>query len=87
MLSVGHVDSEGGPLLIGATSALGAWRGVEDDGADHERACRIFDRDPALEGGLIEVGDQQALLREMGGAGTAFVFRAEGGSARRCRIE
>jgi hypothetical protein len=48
---------------------------VEDSGtsADYERACRALD--PSADGAFIAVGAGQVLVWELGGPGTADVFR------------
>lgn len=75
MIKVGFVSSEGAPLLIGETSSIQGWQGI--DGPDYAAACELFDRDPAANGKMIEVGARPSLVWDMGGAGTADVFRVE----------
>ena len=73
---LGHVDTEGGPLLLCDLNLAQDWHGVEHGGADYARACAYLDAHPDAEGGELPVGNGNALLWEMAGAGTAFVFRS-----------
>jgi hypothetical protein len=77
MEMIGYVNAEGGPLLVADGLLLASWKGIE--GPDYDRACAIFDSDPGLEGTQIEVGSGNAIIWEMKGAGTAFVFKLSEG--------
>jgi len=70
-----YVASEGGPLLIADVSVARLWHGIENGGADYDRACDIFDSDPNLEGALVEIESGHGLLWEMEGAGIAGVYQ------------
>lgn len=72
---LGHVNAEGGPLLLGDLECAARWTGAEGSEDDYSRGCALFDAEPDLEGAEISVGDGTALLWEMRGAGTAWVFR------------
>lgn len=72
MTYLGYINAEGGPLLVADGSRVSGWKGIE--GADYDRACAIFDSDPALEGAEIDLGDGNGVLWEMQGPGTAFVY-------------
>lgn len=41
MDELGHVSTEGGPLLLIDRDAVGNWSGI--DGDDYDRACRLLD--------------------------------------------
>lgn len=73
-----HISSEGGPLLIADAEVMQSWKGVDD--SDYERACELFDDNPGIEGGEIGIGSGSAILWEMNGAGTAYVFTSDEGS-------
>lgn len=72
ILELGHVDAEGGPLLIADAELGQLWDRV--DGSDYERACDFFDSLPEKEGGSISIMHGHGLLWEMNGAGTAHIF-------------
>ena len=70
MNKLGHVSTEGGPLLLIDLAGVGEWSGVEGD--DYGRACKLLDE---LEnGGEISIGRQRGLLWEMP-TGTAEIWR------------
>src|SRR5262249_8679555 len=71
---IGLVSSEGGPLLLMDASIADSWHGSE--GNDYDRACNLFDATPDLEGTEIDIGKGKGILWEMGGAGTAAIFKA-----------
>jgi hypothetical protein len=71
---VGHVSTEGGPLLIGDRELARSWRGVLGDGADYQRACEALGPAAALRGVQIEVGGVAAIVWDMA-TGTAEVWR------------
>lgn len=71
---LGHVDTEGGPLLLGDLELVRDWHGIEQGAADYDRACAFFDANPGAEGGELPTGAGNVLLWEMSGAGTAFVL-------------
>jgi hypothetical protein len=69
---VDNVDSEDGPLLIADARAARLWRGSDGNGSDYERAYK-----PLLSGApgtTIPIDSHQAVIWELGGAGTADVF-------------
>jgi hypothetical protein len=70
---LGSVNAEGGPLICIDGPLVPQWTGIS--GADYDRGCALFDADPLLEGAEIGVGNGNAVLWAMGGAGTAAVFR------------
>jgi hypothetical protein len=75
--SLGTVSSEGGPLLLADARIIPDWSGVGADGTsvDYERACSALDAVPPRDGAFIAVGAGHALVWELGGPGTADVFR------------
>jgi hypothetical protein len=77
MKHLGCVSSEGGPLLLTDAVAAENWKGIDDAGQDYARACQIFD--DAVPGGLLAIGEEQALVWDMEDAGTSDVFANEGG--------
>ena len=72
---VGHVNAEGGPLILLDHAVATRWRGIEDGGGDYRRACQLLDRTPRVAGLPIPVGQGNGLLWDMGGPGTAMVYR------------
>ena len=66
---LGTVSSEGGPLLIADATFIQSWRGIDDGGADYDRACELSGN-----GGEITLGAGHGVLWEMG-PGTATVVR------------
>ncbi|SRR5579884_548095 len=74
MEALGTVSSEGGPLLLADAQVAAAWQGVEGNGSDYERACKLFAQNEHLPGGPISIGQEQGILWELGGAGTAHIF-------------
>lgn len=75
MEHLGVINTEGGPLLLADFKMAQLWRGTDNDSADYQRACTLFDSNPAQEGIAISIADGVGILWEMGGAGTADVFR------------
>jgi hypothetical protein len=67
---VGSVSSEGGPLLVADALTVAKWRGVEDGGADYDRACRV-----SSPGGSLAMGGSMGIIWDLGGPGTAGVLR------------
>ena len=65
-----HVSSEGGPILVADFEALRSWRGAFHDSGDYERACDALGSNSLVE---IEVGDDQVLVWDIGGPGTAYL--------------
>ena len=77
MKHLGYINTEGGPLLIADAAVAKFWEGTYGDGADYKRACKVFDDEPDVEGGAININNQAGLLWEMDGAGTADVFMSD----------
>jgi hypothetical protein len=73
MRHLNTVNSEGGPMLLMDARAARAWRGIEADGSDYERAGKVFEETP-VPGGVLSLGEDQAIVWNMGGSGTAHVF-------------
>jgi hypothetical protein len=71
---VGTVSSEGGPLLVLDREALPAWGGI--DYGDFERIGTWLDEHPGTPGYEAAVGAATGLVWDLGGAGTADVFRS-----------
>jgi hypothetical protein len=57
--NLGHVNAEGGPLLLIDGDLARHWNGIS--GSDYHRACTLFDSNPALQGSEIIVDDGQAI--------------------------
>jgi hypothetical protein len=74
MEHLGVINAEGGPLLLADFNVAQAWRGIDADSADYQRACEAFDSQPDLEGTEIVIPNGRGILWEMRGAGTADVF-------------
>lgn len=70
-----YVSSEGGPILLADAIVAQSWRGIDEDGADYDRACLCFDNDPQLQGVPIQIDESYGILWEMQGGGVAAVFR------------
>jgi hypothetical protein len=70
---LGHVSSEGGPFLILDAAWLGDWGG--EDLGDYQRVCDWLDEHPDQPGYQADIGPSSGLVWELGGAGTADVFR------------
>lgn len=70
MKHLGTVSCEGGPLLISDAIYVRAWRGIDDDGSDYERACQAIDAE-ATATAMIPVDGKNCLLWDFGGPGTA----------------
>ncbi|SRR5712691_793507 len=75
MDELGHVSTEGGPLLLVDRDAVGSWFGI--DGDDYDRACRLLDQNEI--GGEIAVGKDRGLLWGVP-TGTAEIWRITPGS-------
>lgn len=71
---IGHVSTEGGPLLIGDRELARSWRGAFGDGADYKRACERLETNAAVPGVQIEVSGMAAIVWDMP-TGTAEVWR------------
>jgi hypothetical protein len=69
---LGHVSSEGGPLLLLDVSILPSWGGA--DVGDYHRICDWLDRHPDQPGYAAEVGPSEGLVWDVR-VGTADVFR------------
>lgn len=72
---IGHVASEGGPLLLMDRNVLPDWGG--SDCGDFERIGFWLDDHPDEPGYEAAVGSSKGLVWELGSAGTAAVFHAE----------
>ena len=72
---LGHVSTEGGPLLVIDRDDLAQWQGIE--GKDYARADQLL----ALQrpGAEIDVGPVKGILWDMP-TGTAYIFRVRDGS-------
>jgi hypothetical protein len=57
---LGHVSSEGGPLLLLDVSILPSWGGA--DVGDYHRICDWLDRHPDQPGYAAEVGPSEGLV-------------------------
>jgi hypothetical protein len=77
-----YVNAEGGPLLCADVQVMRTWRGAMSGAPDYDALCAIFDAEPHCEGTVIEVAGRHAMAWEMGGAGTADVFRNNAGIIR-----
>jgi hypothetical protein len=71
---LGHVSTEGGPLLVGDRDDVVSWRGVEEPGDDYRRACEVLDLQPTAGGGTVPVGAGAGVIWDMP-TGTAHVWR------------
>lgn len=79
---IGHVSTEGGPLLIVDFNAARGWSGV--DGGDYQRVSGGLDAHEDLRGLQVEVLGEPALVWEMP-TGTADVWRRSDQSLLLCR--
>lgn len=70
---VGSVSSESGPLLLVDVMNLADWSGTAR--GDYERICHWLDDNPGTPGYGAEVGMEHGLVWDLGGPGTADVFR------------
>jgi hypothetical protein len=77
-----HVSSEGGPLVVADALLARHWNGVENGGADYDRLCEMFDQTPEPEGVVFQIFGEMAFAWEMGGEGTADIFRLQSGDVR-----
>jgi len=82
MQRVGHVSTEGGPLLIVDFNAASRWFGVE--GGDYERITDLLLARQEPSGLQIEIAGEPALIWQMP-TGTADVWRRSDGSIVLCR--
>lgn len=69
-MTLPHVSSEGGPIILGDFEALRAWRGISDSAADYENACQLV---KSTNPSPIVVGGVAALVWEFGGPGTGDI--------------
>jgi len=67
-----HVSSEGGPVLVADYETLRSWRGAFQDSGDYERACESLGAQTLT---MIQIGDDQAIVWDIGGPGTADIVR------------
>ena len=67
---LGHVSTEGGPLLLIDLHGVAEWAGIDSD--DYDRACRLLETQRP--GAEIQVGEQRGLLWDVP-TGTTDVFR------------
>lgn len=70
---LGTVSTEGGPLLLVDPLHLNDWTGAE--GGDFDDVCAFLDNHPESVGLSVTLGDRSAVIWDMGGAGTADVYR------------
>ncbi|HET9782698.1 MAG TPA: hypothetical protein VFR33_13070 [Candidatus Dormibacteraeota bacterium] len=82
---LGHVSSEGGPLLIIDFSAARNWTGVFGDKQDYQRLCDRLEASVENHGASVEVGGQSAVAWDMP-TGTADIWRRSEGSVVLCRV-
>jgi hypothetical protein len=68
--NLGHVSTEGGPLLLIDRAGVGEWSGIEGD--DYTRACALLDEQGNAS--AIDVGSHRGLLWDMP-TGTADIWR------------
>jgi hypothetical protein len=71
---IGHVDSEGGPLLIADAELAKQWRGIAGNGPDYDRACAALGDAKRAPAGFVSIQSGAALVWDLGGEGTASVF-------------
>jgi hypothetical protein len=81
-----YVNAEGGPLLCADVQAMRTWRGATSGAPDYDALCALFDAESHCEGAVIEIAGRPAVAWEMGGAGTAHVFRDDAGIIRIVRV-
>lgn len=81
---LGHVSTEGGPLLLVDFKVAPNWRGVSGDGNDYRRVIALLDTAREAHGLQITIGDHAAVVWEMA-TGTADVWRRRDGSLVICR--
>lgn len=70
-MSLPHVSSEGGPIILGDFETLRAWRGVSDPSGHYDTACELVERtNPSP----IKVGSGNSLVWDFGGPGTGDII-------------
>lgn len=70
------VSFEGGPILVGPSSSLKEWRGIE--GADYESLCSLFDADQSLKVIGVPAHEADCIAVDFGGPGTVQVISNKG---------
>lgn len=77
----GHINTEGGPILLANLSDVVLWRGIDGgiEGSDYDNICQLFNADDSIEGMQIEFGGGHAILWEAHGGGTVYVYMPESG--------
>jgi len=73
-LRIGHVSTEGGPLLVADRDDVLGWSGATGPNDDYGRACELLDRVPNGAGGTMPLGAGTGLVWDMP-TGTADVWR------------
>jgi hypothetical protein len=69
-MSLPHVSSEGGPIILGDFEALRAWRGISDSSSHYDTACQLMENaNPSP----IAVGGGDSLVWSFGGPGTGDI--------------
>jgi hypothetical protein len=71
---LGHVSTEGGPLLIADLHVAANWAGAEGAARDYERAREALEAGPAVPGVQVDVAGATAVIWDMP-TGTADVWR------------
>ncbi|HAX82267.1 MAG TPA: hypothetical protein DCY40_06865 [Actinobacteria bacterium] len=67
------MSSESGPLLLVDVFSVKGWGG--SGSGDYQRICAWLDDHPSVPGYQVDLGTGLALVWELGGAGTADVYR------------
>lgn len=69
-MSLPHVSSEGGPIILGDFQALRGWHGISNSSAHYKTACQLVERaNPSP----IAFGGVDSLVWEFGGPGTGDI--------------
>ena len=72
-MSLPHVSSEGGPIILGDFEALRTWRGCSELSCDYNIACELIGR---VNPSPITLNGLEALIWDFGGPGTGFIVIA-----------
>jgi hypothetical protein len=71
---LGHISTEGGPLIISDFNAVDDWNGIE--GHDYEQMCAIFDSDLTLEGFSVNFKSYLPIAWELEGSGIIQIYNS-----------
>ena len=69
-MSLPHVSSEGGPIILGDFAALRTWRGVSGSSNHYDTACQLVQ---STNPSPITFGGVESIVWDFGGAGTSDI--------------